>query len=378
MTSAQDPNHIVIPSKPLKPQVDSNDVIAELLATRYGLTATEITSLNGYDDLNFRVKVAPSHTNPNLGQVSPEGYFLKVINLNDSGNPEYLNAQLSVMEHIWKKGIKCQSVIRGTKGEQFTECVAATKKGEVLTYLVSLRTFLPGDVLARKALSNDLLYTLGQYVAEVTCALEDFSNPFYDSFDCVWSMNSVPKLADVTFAVKDESLRKICEDVIEKFQNEVLPLKSGFRIGQIHGDLNEQNILVLEAADGSVAVSGLVDYQDTARSHPLYDLAILVCYMMMVSSELPVEDIPGHVLAGYTSKLDLTPSEKLAFRTCVAARMVQSLVMGAYTHQMDPSNEYVLVTGKYGWRALERFWTTDKEALQTRWDQIMGTYKKKS
>ena len=37
-------------------------------------------------------------------------------------------------------------------------------------------------------------------------------------------------------------------------------------------------------------------------------------------------------------------------QVCVAARYVQSLVLGAYTNQQDPSNDYVLITAKTGWK----------------------------
>ena len=44
-------------------------------------------------------------------------------------------------------------------------------------------------------------------------------------------------------------------------------------------------------------------------------------------------------------------------RLCAAARYAQSLVMGAYSHQQDPTNDYLLVTASTGWTNLTNFLT---------------------
>lgn len=147
--------------------------------------------------------------------------------------------------------------------------------------------------------------------------------------------------------------------------------------GQIHGDVNEQNILVTvdPTPDSIPEICGLLDFQDAARSFPIYDLTMSVAYMIMTKrSDVQVLDVPGHILAGYMSLLELNRAEKVAFRNLVAGRMVQSLVMGAYTYSLDPTNEYLLTTAECGWRALKIFWEASEVQLQQRWDEIVKTY----
>lgn len=96
--------------------------------------------------------------------------------------------------------------------------------------------------------------------------------------------------------------------------------------------------------------------------------------LMTKRSDVQVLDVPGHILAGYMSLLELNPAEKVAFRNLVAGRMVQSLVMGAYTYSLDPTNEYLLTTAECGWRALKIFWEASEFQLQQRWDEIVKTY----
>ena len=94
-------------------------------------------------------------------------------------------------------------------------------------------------------------------------------------------------------------------------------------------------------------------------------------------AEVPQEDVPGYMLAGYNSVLKLPQAEKNALRICIAARMVMSLVYGAYTYYLDPTNEYVLETAKFGWKALAQFWEADEQKLQDRWDEIINEYESK-
>lgn len=47
------------------------------------------------------------------------------------------------------------------------------------------------------------------------------------------------------------------------------------------------------------------------------------------------------------------------------ARLCQSLVMGMYTHSLDPKNDYLLLTQNAGWKILEELWKMkDAEALE--------------
>ena len=61
-------------------------------------------------------------------------------------------------------------------------------------------------------------------------------------------------------------------------------------------------------------------------------------------------------------------------RLCAAARYAQSLVMGAYSHQQDPTNDYLLVTASTGWTNLTNFWNVSQEDLYQKWTEIKESY----
>lgn len=66
------------------------------------------------------------------------------------------------------------------------------------------------------------------------------------------------------------------------------------------------------------------------------------------------------------------------FQTLVSARLVQSLVLGAYTLEQDPSNNYVSSTAKNnGWELLRRLRKTrpsPEEQDHTDWQAIADDY----
>jgi len=49
--------------------------------------------------------------------------------------------------------------------------------------------------------------------------------------------------------------------------------------------------------------------------------------------------------------------------------------MGAHSHLLDPTNEYVLTTAKTGWNILERLHQVDQNDLLNKWLNIENEFK---
>ena len=151
-----------------------------------------------------------------------------------------------------------------------------------------------------------------------------------------------------------------------------------FKPGVIHGDINEQNLVVSKKAaaeDAEYQVFGILDFGDSQYSYYAFDLAIAITYMSIDNQVIEPLLAGGHVLAGYCSKYSLNESEFDALKVCIAGRYAQSLVLGQYTLSVDPGNDYVVTTAKNGWPQLKKLWATPKEDLYQKWRAIMDTYK---
>ena len=53
---------------------------------------------------------------------------------------------------------------------------------------------------------------------------------------------------------------------------------------------------------------------------------------------------------------------------------MQSLVLGAYSHSLDPANHYLLTTARRGWRVLHALWDTPGHSLRATWDRVQRSY----
>lgn len=96
--------------------------------------------------------------------------------------------------------------------------------------------------------------------------------------------------------------------IINQFQTSVLDNIESFEKSIIHGDINEQNILVSQnSLDGKFHVSGILDFGDSQYSVLLFDLAIALTYMMLSSGHI---QSAGYFLAGYETLRKVPDAEK--------------------------------------------------------------------
>ena len=156
--------------------------------------------------------------------------------------------------------------------------------------------------------------------------------------------------------------------------------QDSFEKGIIHGDVNEQNMLVREkkkddGESGEYESFSVIDVGDSQLNCLVYELGITVMYMMTKCVAIDPNEVGGHVLAGYMTARRPTEAEFGVLRTCVAARFAQSLVMGAYSYSLDPGNEYLLLTAKRGWDLVRAFWALPKADLYKKWSEIIESYK---
>lgn len=156
--------------------------------------------------------------------------------------------------------------------------------------------------------------------------------------------------------------------------------------GVIHGDFNEQNIIV-QARPGQedvpddqkqYEIHGVIDFGDAQYTYHVFEVAIAIMYMMIESHVIDPLLVGGHVLAGYLKERELNESEWKALKVCIAGRFAQSLTMGEYTYSQDPGNEYLLVTAKNGWKRLRELWNTPEDHLYAGWKDIIESYREKN
>lgn len=97
--------------------------------------------------------------------------------------------------------------------------------------------------------------------------------------------------------IVNEAERGMVEHILEQFQQKVLDKMDQFPQQMIHGDFNEQNVLVGKSASATdYKVIGILDFGDTQYSCLLFELAVAMAYVMLTTGEI---ESGGYFLAGY-------------------------------------------------------------------------------
>ena len=175
----------------IRPCVDKESAV-KLARLLFGLRISEPSKVRefvSYDDRNFYLKgVLPNHPkkpddrepNSNEGE-----YMLKILNHVDSENISYVNAQNEILLHLKARGFICPVPATSLTGDYTMECElkssAESSGGKdnmkqqelpVRVYAVRLLSYVPGRLLKDVRCTDDLLFNLGRYIAQMNKALQ--------------------------------------------------------------------------------------------------------------------------------------------------------------------------------------------------------------
>ncbi|XP_014090489.1 hydroxylysine kinase [Bactrocera oleae] len=356
------------PGSNIKPKVTAENV-ESLVRRLYGITINEIKELISYDDRNYLIQPDWNIKNPIIATPWPHGYVLKILNELDSKKTDFIDAQNELMIYLSKEGIVCPTPVTNVNGKYFS-----VEHMNGADYVVRLLEFVPGKMFHTVEKSNYLLYKSGEYIANIDRVLKNFQHDAYDTHKTLWMLESIPQLREFLYALQDHERKAIVEEIIDAFENNVLNKIDKLEKQIIHGDYNEQNIIVEQSkssASGEYKVKGIIDFGDTNKSPVIFEIGIALTYMILQAKSL---ESGGYFLAGYTDIRPISNDERLLLKYCVAARLAQSLVMGAYTHNLDPSNEYVLVTQEEGWKIIEELWRNRFIEIDEIWQTTADKY----
>lgn len=305
----------------------------------------------------------------------------------DSRKNGFIDAQTQLQLFLGQQNIRCPRPVMNITGKYYSlERIAAPPSSDeanketgastatTTTNCVRLLEFIPGQIFHQiPNKTAHLYYQAGQFVARLDTALRHFEHAAYQRHRSLWQLDSAMRLKEFVYALHDETRQDIVEQVLEQFEQKVLSRKDDFARGIIHGDFNEQNIVVEQKAENPEEwrISGVIDFGDTSMSCYVFELAIAMAYMMLQSGDLSTG---GLVLAGYGTVRPVPDHEREVLKVCVAARLCQSLVLGAYSHAQDPGNEYLLVTQAAGWVLLEKLWSEPELLVRELWQATGDRY----
>jgi len=302
-----------------KPHFD-NDTIAHLAVEMYGIEG-EISSFVSYEDQNACI------------QTSGGSYVFKIAN--KRWTIEELNMQTAVLEHL-----------RTTAPELSLPHVIPTKSNETITVLdgfaVRLFTFIEGDILGNALRSPELYHDTGCFMGQFSKAMQGFTHPAAHRPDDLWNLDNVIACKAYLHDVTDEDVRARIERIYATYEKNILPKLQFLRKSVIHGDANEQNLLV--AVDRPTKIAGLIDFGELQFGIHINELAITIAYALL--GEDDIELAVRKIIQGYTQEFLLEADELDVLLDLVAMRLVQSIIMTSNSAKEFPDNAYILISQK--------------------------------
>ena len=179
-------------------------------------------------------------------------------------------------------------------------------------------------------------------------------------------------------SIKDSTKLHFITKIVDDFEHNVVPHIPHLQHYMIHNDFNDLNIIVEKE---TLEINGVIDFSDCVYTPKVFDIGIAVAYSMVEKSDPVNSVIP--LLAGYMSTSPVEDIELDLLYYIVLGRLAQSCIIGnkyfvlynfytcistgEYAYQMEPTNDYLLISVRPTWTLIEMLLTTGKEKCDSNW-----------
>ncbi|KAG8181423.1 hypothetical protein JTE90_018890 [Oedothorax gibbosus] len=331
-----------------KPNV-SAELAKELVKRIYGLQVTEIKSLNSFNDKNFHIKVSKDHQNPYIDEVSDDGYTLKVMNTLKSNLKGHFDAIHGAMLRLHEKGLRVPQPIKNLEGETWKlETLPLQETGgnvaKPLKCGIHLLTYIPGTPINTVETDEKIFFQWGELLAKFHTSVEDFDCPALKKQHTFLNAKHFRESVNWLVGGLPEDAKPHVENVLNRFPSEYKKHISDLPKGFLHGDFNDNNILVRTTEEtGSYCVDGILDFDDMHYGAYAWDLGMLLGHALLLKKTL---EAVGHAVAGYQSIRRLSKPELLLLKMAMECRLSMMCVVSAIVDR-DPSNSYIMEAAKW-------------------------------
>jgi 4-aminobutyrate aminotransferase-like enzyme/Ser/Thr protein kinase RdoA (MazF antagonist) len=303
---------------------------------QYGFKASARTLPGEYDD-NFH-----------LVDSNSREFVLKVMHV--AREESFVDMQCGALTHLAERAprLALPRVIPNASAKLFSKVPLP----EGSTRLVWLLSYLPGRTLANtKPHSPELLASLGSLLAQIDCALLDFTHPATNR-QLKWDISGSLWAREYLCFVRDGCRRTLAARFLHLFEQECVPRLANLRKSVIYGDANDHNVLVSPPGPQPQQVTSVIDFGDMHRGLLIGELAIACAYAALHKEDPLRAVLP--VVAGYHKLLPLNEDEIAVLYPLTCARLAVSVINSAHRQSLLADDPYVTVTEGPAWAALER------------------------
>ena len=301
----------------------------KILQEKYGIVNAELSKMEGYDSINFKVVDGDSI------------YVLKKYDFSQE-TLELLKAENEVLQDL-----------DSLKGIDFPIGLKSVEEGFLVRekeHIYRLLSYVEGDFLGDVEHTPLLLQSLGKFLGKMNNVIHDGYQAPINGKETQWDLQHFKKNCQYLEYISNVKDRNLVDYFFLQFDELVYPLQHQLRKGIIHNDANDWNVLTQNGK-----VSGIIDFGDMCHSWIINEVAVAITYVMM-EKENPLE-IASEVIKGYCEIFPLEEIELCVLYYLVAGRLCTSVCNSAYTKTLKPDSEYITVSEKPAWNLLRKWLT---------------------
>jgi len=184
-----------------------------------------------------------------------------------------------------------------------------------------LVSFVPGIPMSTVEPGPELAGKLGASFAALDCALHGYEHDNDQSL-LLWNLLRAMELRDLQSGIASKDLRTSVGACLDDFERNVLPRIPLLRSQVIHGDLNPDNVLVME--DGRDSIAGVIDFGDIAQGPIVFEVAIAASYLRAGADPAA---LVGPFVAAYNNGLTLDVAELEMLFDLVRTRLATTITI---------------------------------------------------
>ena len=228
-----------------------------------------------------------------------------------------------------------------------------------------LLTFVKGDFLGNISRNKTLARELGAFLAQMdTMTIGMYDAPTMAK-QIPWDLRFFHKNEPLIKYIPNAKLRSLVAYFFLQFKEMVLPHQEELRMGIVHNDGNEWNVLTRNNS-----ISGIIDFGDMCYTWTINELAVAITYYMM-DHENPLE-YAVELIKGYHAIRPLETLELDVLYYLIAARLCTSVCNSAYTKKQNPDSKYITISEESAWNLLHLWLTINPTAAKNTFRKAAG------
>ena len=189
----------------------------------------------------------------------------------------------------------------------------------------------------------------GQFLGQLDKTLATFEHPAAHRY-LRWDLAQANFITDYTQYISDENGHNLVEASLAEYQEKTAPQLANLRQQVIHNDANDYNVLVGDEIS-------IIDFGDMVYAPTICELAIGIAYAILGQPD-PILTA-AQIVAGYHDTYPLYAEEIALLFNLVVMRLCVSVTISSHNQTREPDNEYLQITAKPAWEALQKLANTD-------------------